>query len=330
MADYGRSETHPIHALFRMVGGFNVASLSGNVSLTLKSSNFQRLDPNGSSRDVTLPVAGPMAKGAFFWITNTADAVESLVVKNPAGATIKSLPRQATVLVACDGSSWVVVLEVGDFGVGGLRTDAILESTNNAGVTIDGLLIKDGDLNLIDNDRVVFGTDADAIVRWDGTDIDVLALADDQVWKWGNGTNSWDQWWYGNTASDYILWDASAGTLSFEGAAAIGKHNKTIGASTAAAGTTTADAGVLPAATAAVYPTTAADGTKGVRIHANDKVTGREIKIGNGVSNQILKVYPPSGGTINGAAADAAFSTASGKGAIVVCLDSAANTWLAW
>lgn len=101
------------------------------------------------------------------------------------------------------------------------------------------------------------------------------------------------------------------------------------GGSTAAAGTTTADAGVLPAGTSSVYPTTGADDIKGVRVNAADKVTGREICIGNGVSNKILKVYAPSGGTINGAAADAAFSSASGKGVWMYCLDSAANTWLA-
>ena len=102
-------------------------------------------------------------------------------------------------------------------------------------------------------------------------------------------------------------------------------------ASTAAAGTTTGTATVLPSTgTSRVYPTTAADGTKGVRLHANDKVTGRMIFIGNGVAAQILKVYPPTGGTINGAAADAAFSSASGKGVILFCLDATANTWLAW
>lgn len=109
-----------------------------------------------------------------------------------------------------------------------------------------------------------------------------------------------------------------------------GVQNVTAGASTAAAGSTTADAGVLPAGTQAVYPTTAADGTKGVRMHASDKVTGRLVHIGNGVSNQVLKVYPASGGTINGAAADAAYSGGSGKGVIMYCLDSTANTWLAW
>lgn len=102
------------------------------------------------------------------------------------------------------------------------------------------------------------------------------------------------------------------------------------GASTAAAGSTTSDAGALPAATAKVYPTTAADGTKGVKVHVDDKVTGRMLFIGNGVSNQILKVYGPTGAAINGAAADAAFSSASGKGVVLYCLSASGNTWLAW
>jgi predicted RecA/RadA family phage recombinase len=110
----------------------------------------------------------------------------------------------------------------------------------------------------------------------------------------------------------------------------VGPLNRTAGASTAAAGSTTADAGALPAGTAGVYPTTAADDSKGVVVNAADKVTGRMIFIGNGVSNKVLKVYAPSGGTINGGSADAAFSSVSGKGVIMYCLDSSANTWLAW
>jgi predicted RecA/RadA family phage recombinase len=103
----------------------------------------------------------------------------------------------------------------------------------------------------------------------------------------------------------------------------------TIGASTAAAGSTTTDAGVLPAGTAQTYPTTAADGTKGVRISATDKVTGRILFIGNQAA-AILKVYPPTGGNINGLGVDAAFSSVSGKGVVIQCLSSAGNTWLAW
>ncbi len=109
-----------------------------------------------------------------------------------------------------------------------------------------------------------------------------------------------------------------------------GPINESVGASTAAAGTTYADAGALPAGTASVYPTTAADDTAGVIISTSDKVTGRRLFIGNGVSNKILKVYAPSGGTINGASANTAFSSASGKGVTIICLSSGSNTWLAF
>lgn len=108
-----------------------------------------------------------------------------------------------------------------------------------------------------------------------------------------------------------------------------GTETVAVGASTVALGTNSATAAALPAGTAPVYPTTAADDTVGVIIHANDKVTGRRLFVGNGVSNKILKIYGPTGAVINGAAADAAFSTASGKGAWVVCLSGAGNTWLA-
>lgn len=142
-------------------------------------------------------------------------------------------------------------------------------------------------------------------------------------------------------ASDVLIIDQngirvvdSSGQLRQANAATVpttltGSINLSVGASTAGAGTTTTDATVLPAGTAAFYDTTAADDTVGVRIHASDKVDGRAIDIGNSVSNKILKIYPPTGGTINGAAANAAFSTASGKGARLVCTSASLNTWRA-
>lgn len=108
-----------------------------------------------------------------------------------------------------------------------------------------------------------------------------------------------------------------------------GPVNVSVGGSTAAAGSTTSDATVLPAATAEVYPVTGADDTKGVRVHANDNVTGRRLVIANMVSNKSLKVYPPTGGTINGAATDAAFTSVSGHGVVLVCTSSGSNTWAA-
>lgn len=73
------------------------------------------------------------------------------------------------------------------------------------------------DLIFQDNVSIKLGTGADVEVRWDATDLDILAAADDSVIKWGNGTNSFDQWFYGNTSSDYLLIDASANTISSEG-----------------------------------------------------------------------------------------------------------------
>lgn len=133
----------------------------------------------------------------------------------------------------------------------------------------------------------------------------------------------------GSTPAGTLVYDVTSGSD-----ATINLNNfsrrESIGASTAAAGSTTADAGVLPAGTGAFYPTTAADGTKGVRVSSTDEVTGRKIYIGNGVAAQILKVYPPTGGTINGAAANAAFSSASGKGVVMICVDSATQVWAAF
>lgn len=106
-------------------------------------------------------------------------------------------------------------------------------------------------------------------------------------------------------------------------------HERIVGASTAAAGSTTTDATVLPDATGGIYPTTLANGTKGVRIHVDDKVLNRQLYIANGAA-AVLKIYPPTGGTINGAAADAAFSTPSGIGAWLVCSNATTNAWLAF
>jgi len=68
-----------------------------------------------------------------------------------------------------------------------------------------------------DSVSLYFGDSDDVQMRWDTTDMDVLALADDQVWKWGNGTNSWDMWWYGNTAADTIVFNASDNIMYYDG-----------------------------------------------------------------------------------------------------------------
>jgi hypothetical protein len=134
----------------------------------------------------------------------------------------------------------------------------------------------------------------------------------------------------GTTLAGKCLYDVADTKLAQVDLGVFSGKVTSVGASTAAAGSTTADSGVLPANTANVYLTSGADGTKGVRIHADDKIQGRKIYVANGVSNAILKVYPPSGGTINGAAADAAVSSVSGKGVMLICVNASANTWAAF
>lgn len=248
LVEASKALTHPL----RLVGGINVETVTANKTLTLKSSHVQILNPSTGSRDVTLPAIEGRTDGLPYVIRNSGTGGYNLVVKDTTPATICTIGQGQFAIVMCDAVGWRVAVAPG-VSLLSLAVDTITESTSAAGVTIDGVLLKDGGLTVA------------------------------------------------------------------------------AGASTAAAGTTTADAGVLPAGTSSVYPTSAADDTKGVRIHASDKVAGRMLFIGNGVSNKILKVYPASGGTINGASADAAFSSVSGGGVIVVCLSAAgAGSWLAW
>lgn len=75
-----------------------------------------------------------------------------------------------------------------------------------------------GHADLGDSEKLRFGDSQDVTAAWDGTDLDILASTDDYVIKFGSGTKSFDIWFYGNTASDYMLIDASAGLVEFVGA----------------------------------------------------------------------------------------------------------------
>ncbi|KKN25160.1 hypothetical protein LCGC14_0887690 [marine sediment metagenome] len=59
-----------------------------------------------------------------------------------------------------------------DFGSTGIKADVIAESTSAAGVTIDSVLLKDGEMGpLADNKAVIFGTGSDATIKYDGTNL---------------------------------------------------------------------------------------------------------------------------------------------------------------
>lgn len=105
----------------------------------------------------------------------------------------------------------------------------VLAPTDGGGAVLhSGLYVEAGNdysVHGLDNVRTAWGTGAagvaDATMGWDATILSLLCAVDDSVYKIGNGTLSWDVWIYGNTANDYVEWDASANALNLLGAAHI-------------------------------------------------------------------------------------------------------------
>lgn len=87
-------------------GDVNTETLAGNATLTTASARYQRLDPGGAGRDVTLPAEAD-SKGLAFLILNTADAAEDLTVKDDGASTVVTISQNEAALVVCNGTSWV-------------------------------------------------------------------------------------------------------------------------------------------------------------------------------------------------------------------------------
>lgn len=165
-------------------------------------------------------------------------------------------------------------------------------------------------LDLADSSEARFGDADDLVMRWDGTDFDILPLADDQVIKIGNGTNSFDLWIYGNAAADYVLWDASLSEMVFTGSAFCAGAKRRVVAKTGDYTITAADSGKVltnrGAAGAVIFtlPTVAAafDGVD-VTVYV---VAAQDVTVSAQTAGQIV--------TFNDATANSmAFSTASEK-----------------
>lgn len=89
-------------------GGVDNTTLTGNVTLSRKSAQRQRIDPAGN-RNVTLyDVDGNDDDGDWFEFTNRADAAETITVLNAAAATICALPRGGWARVSVQSGAWAV------------------------------------------------------------------------------------------------------------------------------------------------------------------------------------------------------------------------------
>lgn len=92
------------HALLVAGNGVETTTATGAVTLTTSSAHFQRVDPGGAGRDLTLPAD---QEGLWFLIFNAADNAEDLTIKDAGAVTICVLNQNQAAFLACDGATWV-------------------------------------------------------------------------------------------------------------------------------------------------------------------------------------------------------------------------------
>ncbi len=176
----GQASTRAITKHLALVNGLNVIVLTGAFVLTQAHGNYLRLDPGGATRTVTLP-AEATSSGMWFMIRNGADAAEDLTVQDDTPTLIETCERGEIILYMCDGSSWFSFpLKSNEVVSGGIKTDTVSEATAGAGVTVDGVLMKDGGIVMADGAAI----DADIVneaTAGAGVTLDGVLLKDSQV-----------------------------------------------------------------------------------------------------------------------------------------------------
>jgi len=97
---------------FDLVGAAYSATLSGDLTVTVKHPMILKLDPGGSARNVTLE-AEAGCPGRVRWIVNAADVGgENLVVKDDGGSTVATINQNESAVVYCDGTAWSLIAVV--------------------------------------------------------------------------------------------------------------------------------------------------------------------------------------------------------------------------
>lgn len=91
--------------------GIAATTLAGNLTLTMADEQHQRLNPDGTSRDVTLPAAAPEYRGCFFSIFNSG-TVDALLTIKDVSTTRTKVGIGGSATLVCDGSSWLLSSDV--------------------------------------------------------------------------------------------------------------------------------------------------------------------------------------------------------------------------
>jgi hypothetical protein len=82
----------------------SVATATGTQTLTIASARHQFIDPQGNV-NVDLPAEASSA-GLSFYIYNTADAAETITVRDDGAATVATVAQDEAALVTCNGTVW--------------------------------------------------------------------------------------------------------------------------------------------------------------------------------------------------------------------------------
>lgn len=193
-----------VSGLLRFRLGAGTDALSGHLTLTLGSNGvspspaIQLRDPNGSNRNVLLPLlVGTTSQSAGLWyfIRNTGSANNLLVKDSTGGTTYATLtPGQWCIMFSSGATAaWYVAASVADLvslvltgtlTVPTVATDTITEKTTATGVTIDGVLLKDA--NIVDSVGFYDAASPTKVVRMDAGSVTagqtrVLAMPDQDV-----------------------------------------------------------------------------------------------------------------------------------------------------
>ena len=88
-----------------VINSINTEALGANLTILVADAEYQFIDPGGAHRDVTLPAEAD-STGYRYFIFNTADNAENLVVKDDGGSTIITIAQNESGIVVCNGTVW--------------------------------------------------------------------------------------------------------------------------------------------------------------------------------------------------------------------------------
>lgn len=133
-----------------------------------------------------------------------------------------------------DSKDVVVQFDATDFTITGVSDDLVIKignGTNDFDITWYGETVANTvefdassdkvtfdavDLYMGDSDYIYLGDGADVEMVFDGTDFVIVPGTDEIALKFGDGTVSWNMYWYADAAAKYVYFDVTNNQVDFE------------------------------------------------------------------------------------------------------------------